>query len=62
MDDKDKLINELHQKVCSLESRVEYLQGILKEAKLPYENEIEQPEETVMSIDATEENQGARII
>lgn len=41
MDDKDKIIQELQQKVFSLESRVEYLQGILTEAKLPYENRIE---------------------
>lgn len=62
MDDKDKIIQELQQKVCSLESRVEYLQGILMEAKIPYENEIEQPKETVLNTDPTEENQGARII
>ena len=35
MDEKDKLIYELQQKVCSLESRLEYLQGILIEAKIP---------------------------
>lgn len=62
MDDKDKLIQELQQKVYNLESRVEYLQDILKEAKLPYENDIAQPEETVLHSDSTEENQGARII
>lgn len=62
MDYKDKLIQELQQKVCSLESRVEYLQGILKEAKISYENEIEKPEENVLNTDSTEENQGARVI
>jgi hypothetical protein len=61
MDDKDKIIQELQQKVYSLESRVEYLQGILMDAKIPYENEIEQSEDTV-HIDSTEENQGARIV
>jgi hypothetical protein len=37
MDDKDKLIYDLQQKVSNLESRVQYLQGILIEAKIPYE-------------------------
>lgn len=60
--DKDKLIYELQQKVCSLESRVEYLQGILKEAKIPYGNEIKQPEEIVRNADSTEEDQGKRIL
>lgn len=58
MDDKDKLIQELQQKVYSLESRVEYLQGILKEAKIPYENEMEKPEETVLNADFTDLGNG----
>lgn len=62
MDDKDKIIQELQQKVYNLESKVEYLQGVLMEAKIPYEYEIEQPEEIVLHTDTTEENQGARII
>ena len=37
MDDKDKLIYELQQKIYRLESRVEYLQGVLSEAKIPCE-------------------------
>lgn len=52
MDDKDKIIQQLQQKVDNLESRVEYFQGILMEAKIPYKNDIDQPEE----------NQGARIL
>ena len=62
MDDKDKIIQELQQKVYNLESRVEYLQGILMEAKIPYKNDIDQPEVTVLHTDSTEENQGARIL
>lgn len=41
---------------------MEYLQGILKEAKIPYENKIDQPEETVLHTVSSEENQGACII
>ena len=62
MDDKDKLINELRQKVCSLESRVEYLQGILAEAKIPYKNVINQPKNCVISVSSTEENQQIHIL
>ena len=60
--EKDKLIYELQQKVCSLESSVEYLQGILIEAKIPYENKTNQSEEILINSDFTEENQGARIL
>lgn len=60
MDDKDKLIYELQKKVCSLESRVQYLQGILGEANIPYE--INQSEDIEMNINSSEEDQGARII
>lgn len=60
MDDKDKLICELQQKICSLESQVKYLQGVLCEAKIPYEKT--QHEESVVNVDFTEEEQGARIL
>ena len=40
--DKDKLIQKLQQKVYILESKVEYLQGILKEANINYEYRIKQ--------------------
>lgn len=62
VDDKDKLICELQQKVCSLESHVEYLQGVLSEAKIPYENATNQDEVIVMNVGFIEEDQGARII
>ncbi|MEF9917507.1 MAG: DEAD/DEAH box helicase family protein [Lachnospiraceae bacterium] len=62
MDDKDKLIQELQDKVRSLESRVEYLQNILMNEKIPYKNEIEQSMETQLLSGSSEENQGARII
>lgn len=62
MEDKDKLIQELQQKVYSLESRVEYLQSILTEAMIPYDYEMNQTNETVLCTDSTEENQGVRII
>lgn len=60
MDDKDKLIYELQQKIYRLESRVEYLQGVLSEAKITCEKT--QSEEIVVNIDFTEEDQGARIL
>ena len=50
MYDKNKLIDELRQKVCSLESRVEYLQEILAESKIPYKNV-----NCVISVNSTEE-------
>lgn len=56
MDDKDKLIDELRQKVCSLESWVEYLQEVLAEAKIPYKNV-----NCVISVNSTEENQQVHI-
>ena len=56
MYDKNKLIDELRQKVCSLESRVEYLQEILAESKIPYKNV-----NCVISVNSTEENQQVHI-
>jgi len=56
MDDKDKLIKELNQKIYSLESRVEYLQGILSGAKISYK--INQLDESVINIDEKEKDQG----
>ena len=60
MDNKDKIIYDLQKKVCSLESRVQYLQGILSEAKIPYE--MNQSVEIEMDVSSTEEDQGACII
>jgi len=56
MDDKDKLIKELNQKIYSLESRVEYLQGIILSAKIPHK--INQLDEGKINIDARKEDQG----
>lgn len=60
MDNKDKLIFDLQQKVCSLESRVQYLQGILYEAKISYQ--MNQSVESEMKVSSSEEDQGRRII
>lgn len=59
MDDKEKLIYDLQQKVCSLESRVQYLQEILAEAKIPYE--VNKSVKIKMNISPAKEDQGARI-
>jgi superfamily II DNA or RNA helicase len=55
MDDKDKLIYDLQQKVCSLESKLQYLQKVLSEAKIPYNTNL-------INVSSPEEDQGARII
>lgn len=60
MDDKDKLVHELQQKVCRLESRVEYLQGVLDKSSIPYETN--QPKEILKNIDFAEENEGVRVL
>ncbi|MBP1682472.1 MAG: type restriction enzyme, res subunit, partial [Ignavibacteriaceae bacterium] len=64
MEYKEKLIQKLQQKVNILESKVEYLQGILKEANINYENNIEHSEETVLSTDSnsSKKKQGAHIL
>jgi len=59
MNNKEKLVEELQQKIRNLESRVQYLQQILDDARIPYDNNgvLGITEEVV-----AEEDQGDRII
>lgn len=61
MDNKDKIITELEQKVKTLELKLNYFKALLDEAKIPYkEDKIEMKDSD--SLHSTQENQGARII
>lgn len=60
MENKDKVIRELQEKILLLESKVEYLQGILLDANIPYE--VSPNSETNSSVADNDINQGARII
>ncbi len=60
MEKKDKIISELQKKILLLESKVEYLQGILLDANIPYEVSINS--ETSISSADNDIDQGARII
>lgn len=61
MDNRDKIITELEQKVKTLEIKLNYFKALLDEAKIPYkEDKIEMKDSD--SLHSTQENQGARII
>ena len=60
MENKDKVIRELQKKILLLESKVEYLQGILLDANIPYEVSINS--ETSISAADNDIDQGARIM
>lgn len=60
MENKDQVIRELQEKILLLESKVEYLQGILLDAKIPYE--VSPNSETIISSIDDDIDQGARII
>lgn len=60
MENKDKVIYELQQKILLLESKVEYLQGILLDANIPYE--VSRNNETYVYAVDSDVDQGARII
>ncbi|WP_303867553.1 hypothetical protein [Acetobacterium wieringae] len=60
MENKDKVICELQEKILLLESKVEYLQGILLNANIPYEVSLNN--ETKSRTADSDNNQGARII
>ncbi len=60
MENKDKVISELQDKILLLESKVKYLQGILQDAKISYEVCLNN--ETSISTADKNIDQGARII
>lgn len=60
MENKDQVIRELQEKILLLESKVEYLQGILLDMKIPYE--VSPNSETIISSIDDDIDQGARII
>ena len=60
MENKDKVIRELQEKILLLESKVEYLQGILLDANIPYEVSLKS-ETSIGAVD-NDIDQGARII
>lgn len=60
MENKDQVICELQEKILLLESKVEYLQGILLDAKIPYE--LSPNSEAISSSGDDVIDQGARII
>ena len=60
MENKDQVICELQEKILLLESKVEYLQGILLDAKIPYE--LSPNSEAISSSVDDVIDQGARII
>lgn len=60
MENKDKAICELQEKILLLESKVEYLQGILLEANISYEVSLNGEANSYASDDNID--QGARII
>lgn len=60
MENKDQVIRELQEKILLLESKVDYLQGILLDAKIPYE--VSSNSEAISSSVDGIIDQGARII
>lgn len=60
MENKDQVIRELQEKILLLESKVDYLQGILLDAKIPYE--VSPNSEAISSSVDDVIDQGARII
>ncbi len=60
MENKDQVIRELQEKILLLESKVEYLQGILLDANIPYE--VNPNSGTNNSVAGSDIDQGARII
>jgi len=60
VENKDQVIRELQEKILLLESKVEYLQGILLDMKIPYE--VSPNSETIISSIDDDIDQGARII
>lgn len=60
MENNDRVICELQQKIIFLESKVEYLQGILRDANIDYE--VPQNIENSQNFIDPDNNQGSRII
>lgn len=60
MENKDKIISELQDKILLLESKVKYLQGILQDTNIPYD--VCANSETSIGTDYKDIDQGARII
>lgn len=61
MDNKDKIITELQQKINILEAHIDYLNSLLDNAKIPY-NVIDIENEKANSTNRNSENQGERIV
>lgn len=60
MENKDQVIRELQEKILLLESKVDYLQGFLMDAKIPYE--VSPNSGANNSVAGSDIDQGARII